>query len=73
MLENEQGQTKGEGGSKLGNLERTYFLNVPLQGRTALRYYKVGQELFQSGVGKLLHSGAILLQSGIDITNWVNY
>ena len=31
MLENEQGQTRGEGGSKLGNLERTYFLNVPFR------------------------------------------
>ena len=31
VLKNEQGQTRREGGrSKLGNLERTYFLNVPL-------------------------------------------
>ena len=30
VLENEQGRTRGSGGSKLGNLERTYFLNVPL-------------------------------------------
>ena len=30
VLKNEQGQTKGEGGgSKLGSLERTYFLNAP--------------------------------------------
>ena len=30
MLENKHGQTRGEGGgSKLGNLKRTYFLNVP--------------------------------------------
>ena len=31
ILENEQGQTRGEGGSKLGNLEWTYFLNVPFR------------------------------------------
>ena len=34
VLENEKGQTRGEvlgrGGSKFGNLERTYFLTVPL-------------------------------------------
>ena len=32
VLENEQGRTKrvGGGGSKLGNLEQTYFLNAPL-------------------------------------------
>ena len=32
VLKNEQGQTKGEergGGSKIGSLERTYFLNAP--------------------------------------------
>ena len=27
LLKNEQGQTRGERGSKLGNLERMYFLN----------------------------------------------
>ena len=31
MLENEQGQTRREEGSKLRNLERTYFLNVHLR------------------------------------------
>ena len=30
VLENEEEQTRGEGESKLGNLERTYFLNAPL-------------------------------------------
>ena len=30
MLKNEQGQTRRGEGSKLGDLERTYFLNVPL-------------------------------------------
>ena len=29
VLENEQGQTRGERGSNPGNLERTYFLNNP--------------------------------------------
>ena len=30
VLENKQGRTREKGGgSKLGNLERTYFLNVP--------------------------------------------
>ena len=30
VLKNELGQTRGEkGGSKLGNPEQTYFLNVP--------------------------------------------
>ena len=29
VLENEQGRTRREGRSKLGNHERTYFLNVP--------------------------------------------
>ena len=28
VVENKQGRTRGEG-SKLGNLERTYLLNVP--------------------------------------------
>ena len=28
-LENEKGQTRGEDGSKLGNLEQNYFLNDP--------------------------------------------
>ena len=28
VLENEQGRTRGDGGSKLGNLEQTYFLNI---------------------------------------------
>ena len=39
VLENEQGQTTGKAeigrgerfGSKLGNLQRTHFLNVPIQ------------------------------------------
>ena len=32
MVENEQGWARGEGEeSKLGNVERMYFLNVPLQ------------------------------------------
>ena len=34
VLENEKGQTRGEEGSKLGNLERTYFLTVPLWNLT---------------------------------------
>ena len=29
VLENEQGRTRGERGSKFGNFEQTYFLNVP--------------------------------------------
>ena len=30
VLKNEQGRTRGEvAGSKLGNLEQTYFLNIP--------------------------------------------
>ena len=33
-IENKQGQTKGEGRSKLGNLEQTYLLNVPLYHTT---------------------------------------
>ena len=31
VLKNEQGQTRGGGGAKLGNLERMYFLNVPFE------------------------------------------
>ena len=38
VLEDQQGQTRGEGRSKLGNLEQTYFLNVPLWNLTRFTF-----------------------------------
>ena len=39
VLENEHGQARGEVGSKLGNLEQTYFLNVSLGEVQYLPFY----------------------------------
>ena len=39
VLENEQGRARGEGGSKLGNLEQTYFLSVSLGEVQYLLFY----------------------------------
>ena len=43
MLKNEQGQTRGKGGSKLGYLEQMYFLNVPLQFKFETDVQKPGK------------------------------
>ena len=41
--------------------------------RVALCYYKVEQELLQSGAGLLLESGTILLKNGLSIIKRENY
>ena len=38
VLEDEKGQTRGKGGSKLGILEWTYFLTVPLWNLTCFTF-----------------------------------
>ena len=40
---------------------------VLLQSSAVSRYYKVGQELLESGAGNLLQSETTLLQCGTDI------
>ena len=37
VLENEQGRTRVDRGSKLGNLEQTYFLNILSTSLSGLR------------------------------------
>ena len=41
-----------------------------LQNRVDSRYYKMGEELLQSGAGDLLQSEATLFQCGAGITKW---
>ena len=41
--------------------------------RASLCYYKVEQELLQSGVVLVLESGTTLLKNELSITKWENY
>ena len=41
--------------------------------RAALCYYKVEQELLQSGAGLVLEIGTTLLKNGLSIIKWENY
>ena len=48
VLDNKQGQTRREGeGSKLGNLERTYFWNVPLKLLSATSETREFKHMYQ--------------------------
>ena len=48
VLDNKQGQTRREGeGSKLGNLERTYFWNVPLKLLSAASETREFKHMYQ--------------------------
>ena len=42
-------------------------------GRAALCYYKVEQELLQSGAGLVLKIGTTLLKNGLSIIKWESY
>ena len=44
-----------------------------LAGRAAMCYYKVEQELLQSGADLVLEIGTTLLKNGLSIIKWENY